>query len=107
MRRAWVWLALAGVGGLAIVWTMAHLLATPLALPGAPTAGSPVAAAVAATQNPKTPYWQDPSIPPEVLKRAFQPPPADLPPEARPGSFNITPSPKTAQSLRDQELVVY
>ncbi len=53
-------------------------------------------------------YWQDPSIDPEVLERAFEPPRRSLPTQARPQSSAISPSQSDWRHLqRDEAAVVY
>lgn len=52
-------------------------------------------------------YWNDPSMDPEMLKKAFAPPPTNLPPEARPVPLNLMPSNKELQRMRREGAVAY
>ena len=65
-----------------------------------PPEGIPVQAAVMpAFRADSGALWNDPSIDPAVLEKAFAPPPADLPPEALPFASNITPDPQSLKAL--------
>ena len=53
-------------------------------------------------------YWNDPSIDPKLLERAFAPPSRPLPPEARPTASAITPTEQEWRQMeRDEAAVAY
>jgi hypothetical protein len=53
-------------------------------------------------------YWQDPSIDPKVLERAYAPAPKRLPPEARPNRSAIEPPAKEWRRLqREDDAIAY
>ena len=53
-------------------------------------------------------YWNDPSLDPKVLERAFAPPSRPLPPEARPTASAIIPPEREWRQLkRDEAAVAY
>jgi hypothetical protein len=101
-----LWLAVAAVGSLAIVWTMAQVLSTPFTLPRATPPAATATRSVPAPSAGRGP-WQDPSVPPEVLARAFAPPPADLPPEALPKPLRTQPPREEWQRLQSEGIAAY
>lgn len=83
---AWiVSIAAAGAG----CWGLVALRRAHMTAPAAATAALPQAAP--AEQPTRGHHWQDPSIAPDVLAKAFAPPPDDLPLAARPVKPNISP----------------
>lgn len=59
-------------------------------------------------RQPPDPYWQDPSVDPDILARAFARPPRSLPPEARPEASAIEPSEREWRRLqREDKAVAY
>jgi len=108
-----MWMGLVGCALLAVLWGLAlfiRLSAQSLASKDLkPSAVAAEPARVHALTEDVTGgrYWNDPSMDPEMLKKAFAPPPANLPPEARPVPFNLMPSNKELQRMRRQGAVAY
>jgi hypothetical protein len=76
-------------------------------LPRAPAAG-PIAPPEMRTAPGGARYWNDPSIDPKLLERAFAPPSKPLPPEDRPTASAIIPSAEEWRQLeRDGAAVVH
>jgi len=98
--------------GMAItIWSLSRLLMSPIlprTTPPAKTAAT--LPRPAASADPRlehlAPHQRDPSVDPEVLARAFAPPPANLPAKARPKPSNIHPSPREWKRLQEQHEVV-
>ena len=106
------WVGLAGCGTLALVWALGQVISTPVNFSGsrdsAPLAGTPPLAAPSFTMGPGgRRYWNDPSIPPEILKKAYPPDP-DLPPSARPQPrTQLSPPVADVQRMRAEGTVAY
>ncbi len=103
----WLWPA-AGAGLLVTLAVMSHHPThAPQCLPqSAPKAEAPVEAPIL----PKG-VWNDPSVPAEVLHKAYAPLSRPLPPEARPQPSNIHP-PATQERriqrrVKQGDLIVY
>jgi hypothetical protein len=114
-RLAWELLGTLAVG------TCAWLLAQYVLLPRLPRPSPPVVQTLA-QETPATPttgtdvnhtqpqtsagvsrYWSDPSLDPDVLKRAYAPVSEPLPPEARPKSPAIHPPEREWRRLKRKE----
>ena len=107
-----VWISLAAVGTLALGWSMWSLLKTPISpakaarsMNNAPPAAAATTGGVPTVNSQG--YWNDPSIDPQVLKRAYPPPPKDLPEEAKPQPLQLKPTAQQWHDLQDQGLVAY
>lgn len=128
-----VWLGAAGCLLVAGSWTLRRQAAPPPPVypeaapealgaasptpeqPTAPSRPTPTAQSIGPhervhpfAQPSAQPYWQDPSIDPEVLARAFAEPPRSLPPAARPTDAAIHPPERVwRQMQRDDKAVAY
>jgi hypothetical protein len=92
--------------GMAItMWGLSRLLMSPI-LPRSPAqpdvATTPAQATAGSQTSGSTTYWHDPSVAPEILAKAFAPPPPNLPAKARPKPSNIHPSPREWRRLQEQ-----
>ncbi len=103
-------LSLIGAGALAALIALPMLLRIPAALQAQATSQAELPPAstppLMIGRGPDGTY-QDPSIPPEVLQRAFSPPPASLPPAARPRPSNIEPPRRALDQMRRGGAVAY
>ena len=102
----WLWSA-AGAG-LLVALTVAthHPARAPQCLPQS----APMAAPAERLILPKG-AWNDPSVPPEALKKAYAPLSHPLPPEARPQPSNIHPPEakerRIQRRVKQGDLVIY
>jgi hypothetical protein len=100
------------VCGMAItIWSLSRLLRSPIfprssAQPTVATTPAQADASAGSQPSGSTTYWHDPSVDPEVLAKAFAPPPANLPATARPKPSNIHPSPREWRRLQEQQNAV-
>ena len=97
---------LAGIGAcmfalLALLHIATRWSVEPPAEPVSSVVREPVPATepVRAVHPQQTRYWQDPSIDPEVLKRAYAPPSRRLLPEDRPSAASIQPDAEALKAL--------
>lgn len=74
--------------------------------PRASTAAGPIAPPDIRTAPGGARYWNDPSLDPKVLERAFAPPSKPLPPEARPTASAIIPPAQEWRQLKQDEAAV-
>ena len=73
-------------------WVLVSLGTTPTVSPTAPQMRQIPSPRQERPVSVRTePYWHDPSVDPEILKKAYAPPPSDLPREALPYASNIEP----------------
>ena len=87
-----------------------QLVGTPLVAPPDAPAAVPLPGVVAPPTGPDPTggmHWNDPSVDPEVLKRAFAPPPTNLPPEALPRASSIHPPREALKRLQNKGAVAY
>ena len=81
-----MWMATAALVAGSLLWLVGrHRTAVQ------PVAGTAETAAPAAVDLTGGRHWNDPSVPPEILAKAFAPPPEDLPLAARPVRPHINP----------------
>ena len=103
------WIRPAAVAGLLVASAVAshHPTQAPQCLPqSSPIAETPADALIL----PKG-AWNDPSVPPEALKKAYAPLSHPLPPEARPQPSNIHPPEakerRIQRRVKQGDLVIY
>ena len=98
-----VWIGTIGVGVGVSIWSLIQLIMTPVLLPphspSVHAVRSPVATAASGRMSAP---WKDPSIDPQVLEKAFAPPPP-LPPQARPKPSALVPPAREWERIQRQD----
>ena len=100
----WLTIAVTVISGVWLVGQVAHRSAPPAA-PAQPASTAPLAIGFQQTPDGQA-AWFDPSVDPEILKRAYAPP-GPLPPEARPFSLRTQPSDEEWAKLRKENAMAY
>jgi hypothetical protein len=105
-----VWIGLAFGAALVSAWALAQLVGLQFSWMSdrAPTEALAHPVSTAPTRDlTGGRYWNDPSVDPALLERAFAPAPRVLPPEAQPKASAIVPPQKALQELQAQGAVAY
>jgi hypothetical protein len=104
-------IALVGALVAVAIVVLIQLVGTPLvAPPDAPVAVVPLPGVAVVPAGPDPTggmHWNDPSVDPELLRRAFAPPPTNLPPEALPRASSIHPPREALKRLQSKGAVAY
>jgi hypothetical protein len=108
--RRLAWSVVVAATALATVWAIANLLTG--AAKATLRTPAPAAAAMPAAAGPPADvtqgrHWADPSLDPDILRRAYAPVSKPLPPEARPKAQRLMPSAREWRRLDREDATLY